>query len=544
MSEQVQQPEIKKVRPVDSLRSAVLLGKEVEGAQYGLSLFLGSLSEQHEAIFETAVIFARLSQMRTDQAQGIEVPLHLINSAEVKYNELKEKHFGEVDQEDLGKMLISYFSFVKHRRDNFLSKDEYKEYLNPDNFVNTVPQVKMGQMPLIAARAAKAEKAATLRDRMRSSVMKVNGTPDSFTILLMNSIIMIRIKTPTNWEVVSLINRIALKLQGASYGTRYRMNSLHLERALISKVLVEWILERTTYWSVDDIASSDELLTVIDKADLNILSTAILGLASPKGVPYRLHCLANNCNYQEDMMIDAKELTVLDHTRYPESYWEMISAIVNTGKRYTIQELKDARVPYIGHDGKEIENKVTVEDGSIVLGLSSPYLSEYFSVYETVAEFLNKEIRELAVQFPNDKEFAEKRKELQSSFRLIDYVQYFESYTRKGDPLNEDEKDEVILRSEDPAQFVQGLIDMFNEDEDLYANAISQVLKSVPKMSYTFTGIMDDECPSCKKRVSENVQEINNGFTPIDPILNFFDQARTIVMRRKDIGQYQEELLS
>ncbi|WNV45855.1 hypothetical protein [Aeromonas phage AerS_266] len=508
---------------------------------FATPLFLGSLKEQHDAIMQTAIIFVQLRQMKMDKEQGKGVPDQILNSLEVKYAELKEKHFQNVDQEELEETLANYFTFIQ-RGERTLRRDDNLDLLDPERFSNQI-QRDNTVMSLIEPVPVKNNRNKTsIRDRMRRSLLKASSSADEFIIVLMNSRILLRVKVPTPWELASLINKISVSLQRTQFGGRIRISSLHLERALIIRTIMDWVLSRCTYWSVSDIVESEELLTVIKREDADIIATSILAIGAPKGISYRLTCLADKCQYSRNILVDAAELAVFDDIRYPEAYMVQMLETINTGKKYTREELLSSTVPYRDVDLSDIDARVVSHDGGIVLEIDSPYLSEYFMCFDRAAELINKEIRELAAQFPNANEFGEKRKELIGSMRMIDYLQYFKSMTNKADPLNPDEKDEIILRSEDPGEFNQGLIDMFNEDEEFYTLALTKVLKLVPRFSYTFIGIPDDECPKCKERHPQ--KEIRNGFTPIDPILNFFDQARMLIAIRREIGALQEEILS
>lgn len=130
-----------------------------------------------------------------------------------------------------------------------------------------------------------------------------------------------------------------------------------------------------------------------------------------------------------------------------------------------------------------------------------------------------------------------------SALRMGDYLQWFRTYETdpvpgSGDPVV------AFHRDEDPAGFDEAMIDIFNADGELYSRALSHLIKVIPRMTYTFIGIRDDICPSCKKRVGENIQELNRGITPLDPIVNFFDHTRMMIGTRASIQITQEDSLS
>jgi hypothetical protein len=73
MSEEIQTQEsakpIKRIKPIEYLREAIIQGKEANQA-YSLPLFLGSLTSQHEAIHTTATVYAQLKQVDDDINSG------------------------------------------------------------------------------------------------------------------------------------------------------------------------------------------------------------------------------------------------------------------------------------------------------------------------------------------------------------------------------------------------------------------------------------------------------------------------------------------
>jgi hypothetical protein len=234
---------------------------------------------------------------------------------------------------------------------------------------------------------------------------------------------------------------------------------------------------------------------------------------------------------------------VYDDIRLPQVYKDQISAILNTGKKFTIEELKASDVPYTDFEGNVIDTVVKHDNGAGEVHIKSPYLADYFTCFDNMAEQINPELRELAVQFPNQKVYATKRAEVMGSIRMAEYLQWFDKTVTLPEP-GEDGEPEVISRQEDPKGFDQGLLDMFNSDDNLLRDALDKVIKSVPKLTYVYIGIPDDHCPKCKTRANDVIKEINGGFTPIDPILNFFDHTRMLIAMRRDLVTLQEEILS
>ena len=130
---------IKRIKPVEYLREAIMQGKEANKA-YSLPLFLGSLTSQHEAILTTATVYAQLKQVNDDINSGnSNIGESIRNSLRVKFEELQEQHFPGVDQDELGVMLINYFQFYQRGLDRVLAREDSQEFIDPTTLVNTIP---------------------------------------------------------------------------------------------------------------------------------------------------------------------------------------------------------------------------------------------------------------------------------------------------------------------------------------------------------------------------------------------------------------------
>lgn len=529
--------EIKSITPLETLRLAVQLGGETIPG-YGLPIFLGGIASQQRVVLEAAQLFYSLEQLRDKDAKGQLGDKTILTSIEVRYDEHVEKYFPGSDKKQLGEMLTNYFTFFNRGLDRVLMREELSDIIDPTRMSNVL-QLDRGPCGLIQpAKAGK--KAVNIRDRMRKNFVSAAGTPDSFTLTLMNSRVVMRVKLPTPMDLLLLINRIAEKLSG--FGERIRLTSLELERALITREVMEFVITHATYWSVSDILDARELFQVIKYKDADVIAAAILAASSPKGVNYRLTCLADKCGYNQDHLLDAANLTQFDEKRYPDVYMEQIKEILNKGTKFSIEELHDSEVPYIDTDGKPIDNVLTLQNGKVSLTLTDPYLSDFFECFDNVAERINPELRKLAVQFSDPRKYREARKNFMGSIRTINYLQWVSKMTFHAE-VGTDDPDEVISRSENPKEFDEGLLDCLSTEESLAAIFLEKVVHVIPRMTYTTVGLLHDECPGCKEKglIHEN---INRGFTPIDPILSFFDHSQILITLRRELGTLQEDALS
>lgn len=526
------------VKPVDYLRSAVMQGKPDIG--YVQPLFLGGLKTQHSAILGAAQLYYALENFNAKLARGERIDQTMYNSMEVRYKEHVAEHFAEVPEEELGILLTNYFSFYQGSLNRVLLRDDLKDFIVNEDSVNVL-ETERGPFSLIQPAKAGSMKGLTMKDRMRKNFSKASDTPDGYSIMLMNSRVFIRIKLPTPMSLLLLINKIAAALNG--FGERIRATDLELERALICREVADYVITHATYWSVSDILDARELYEVIHSKDMNALALAILCASSPKGVGYHVTCLANGCNFNEEILLDPANMVHFHDKHYPEEYMAQVRQILNRGQKFSREELRASTLPMRDIDGTEIDPILKLKNGTVSIELKDPYLADYFDCFEHAAERLNPHLRELAVQYSTKQEFKEARTNFMGSIRTIQYLQWVDKMTFHAEP-GSGEEDEVFLRSTNSKEFDEGLLDCLSDEEDLAGLFLEKVIKVVPRLSYVTTGVLHNECPGCKKRAAEGIAELHGGYTPIDPILSFFGQAQMLITYRRELGIIQEGILS
>lgn len=538
MSEQneTQPSPIKSVKPVDFLRDAVSLGEPMDG--YALPMFVSVMREQHQIVLSAAQLHTAITELTSNKNAGKGSTETILASMTAQYEELRVKHFDGVPDEKLAQLLTNYIHFYSRGLDRVGHRDDQQDLLRTEHFTNTIPynDIRKGICEPLKAGTSKN---LGMKDRMRRSFNNAGDDPTSFSMILMDSRIFLKMSNPTPLDLVLLIQTIADKLQG--YGKRQRVTSLQLERALIVRCIMEFVIGRLTYWSVSDILDTRELLTVIKESDAKAIAATLLASSAPKGVNYYMTCLADKCNFSETRLIDAAHLTVYDDDRYPKEYHEQISKILSTGHKYTVEELMASDVPYIDVDGSVIDQTLSIRNGRVVLKLKSPYLSDYFTCYDNAAARINPTLRQLAVQYPTPQKFKEAKAAFMGSIRSIDYLQWVDEMIVYPDDGTEGDP-EVYKRSENPAEFDEGVLDCLGSDDRLAAIFLEKVIQVVPRMTYTFVGIPWDQCPKCKENAT--MRSSHKGFTPIDPVLAFFDHTQMLITLRQELGHLQEEVLS
>ena len=537
MTDQIPQTEIQegvnKEAAIIALTNA-LVGPAPD-SEPGMPIFLGTLKEEHETIYKTAIAFIG---WRDAVSEGKEREANILKD---RFEEYRDAHFEGVDEVLLGNMLTNYFRFYFNGLDRGLIRNATQDVVRDRKLSNTIPLKSGARLGLISAIKPTVKSEMGVRERMRRTFLKASGAPDTFNVILANSLIFMRVKIPTPLDLVRLINDIVTKLR--MYGERYNQTSIHLERAGISQILTDFILDRVAYHSVKGIDDPAQLKNFILANDINHMAQSLLTISSPKGVTYRMSCLANKCGWSGNSVIDPANMLLYVEEDQPEERRELLHRLVNEGLKLSPEDLADNPPVYKDKDGENINNKVEFPDGTGRLVIEVPYLSEYFMAYDQMASRINPELRELAVKFANPKVYEEKRREYLAQMRGHEYIQWFRSM-EFDPPVDTEGSKEVIYREENPKEFDEGLMDIFNKDEQLYFDALERVITIAPRMTYTFVGICDDECPNCKAKAEEKLNDAIHSFTPIDPILNFFAHTRMMISIRTSQQSLQEEGLS
>lgn len=531
---------IEKEAALGRLREAVLsVGEQDDPA--ALPLFVGAISDFHSIIFRTAIVYTSLQSALADEAAGRSRPeARDSKTLQASFDEIVAEHFPDMELAELIPMLVNYMSFVYKGADRLMVRDENRELLMRAALSNTVAGKEGSRFGTISPVKPSNDKTLSPRDRMRRHMRGGRGEPDTFNIVLKNSLIFLRVEIPAPPDLIRLMNNIITRLQ--NYGERFNVSALHLERAGIAEILVNFILDRVKYHSVKDVADVYELKDYILANDINPLVMCLLSTTAPKGVSFRMYCVANKCQHNEVQVVDPTAMVLDVDEDIPEETTQLLYDITNKGRKLSREELWKHRPVYKDPEGKEIDMSIPIPGVGRMM-IQIPYLTDYFETYAAMRDRINPDLRELAVEFPNVQKFKEKRAEYMSGIRGSDYIQWIGSVEYDPEPGTEGEI-EIITRAEDPRSFEQGLLDNFGDDEQLYLDALQKLIVTIPRMTYTFVGISNDSCPACKQTADNVDHELLKGFTPIDPIMNFFDRTRMMIGMRETAASTIEENLS
>lgn len=540
-----------------TLGTAVKKVMEFNPAVTAITLFLGNDPDVHDAYYKTSVAYLKLAEAKE---KGSEREIKAWGN---KFKELKEEFFPDLDERDLASLLSLYFQFIRRYSDRAVKgqKDitELEDLVNRIHYTDGkgIEQSISFVQPINPNIRANLSK----RDRIRRKFKaKGNNSPDSFTIILHNSYIVLRINKPERINLFRLIEKIETQLR--HYGAKWAVPSYHLERAGIARIIVDFILDHVTYHSVKDLEDVQELKRCILANDIDTLALSILQSSAPQGVQYNMVCLANSCNAINTVLIDPYELDLLNDLDMTNEQKDIFSKLL-IGEKLSEEELLKYQNKY-RFNGKEVDNKIllyvkeSIEDfiNPEALESKTPYgeirlkvpnLATYFTCFDYSAEIIDAEIKKLILEYPDPKLFREKRSKFLSTLRMVDYIHWIDQYVEYGASELAEGEDSIEDRSDNHREFDEGMIDAFNDDEDLYGRTMEAILTKTPYMTHTFIGLLNNTCPTCKgtpKDNNGNILSINHGFTPIDVVTNFFDHTQILLNNQSLIQSMTEEVAS
>lgn len=510
-----------------------------------IPLFIGGNEGIHTAINETGIAYALYGKAK-DKKKKEEMQMYLN-----KFNELKAEHFPDLSDDEVGAYCMVYLQFVRrYLSRSFAAQDEL---VANDLLVNRFNGPK-GPVPFINPITPKVRATATKRDRMRRrhNSGATQNIADSFTMVLNNSIIVMKVKRPARVELINLINDIEMKLR--YFGERWVINSINLERAGISRLIVDFVLDRVTEHSVEGILSPAELKEIILSNDIDVLAALLLENASPRGVYYNLNCLNNKCNHSELILIDPHDFIHVNDADMSEEQKDMISQMLNHGRKFKMEEIRKLQNKY-KFKGVDVDTAVKLStainaEPTAQFTLGVPSVGEYFATFDLMSERYDPTIKKYAMDYPETEKFRKKRSEFLGAIRMGEFVHWVKNYITFGDPQTET-PDEIDDRGGDARGFEEGALDIFADDDEAYWKVFGAIHEKVPYMTNTFVGILNSECPKCGNRhvaeeEGEKLHEIvsASGFTPIDMVTNFFDLTRMLINELGEQQRVQEEITS
>lgn len=517
-----------------------------------LPLFVNCSQQTHQDITSIGIAYLSMnSAIRDNNKAEYEIFKN-------KYDELKETFYPELSDEELGIYLTIYMQFSRRYYDRKFNRDSVPFAPNLNNKFKS--HVDEAWHSFCDPLKSSIKSNMSLKDRVRRIYMVgQNQDPDSFLVWLPNSYILTRIKRPTRMELLTLINNIELKLR--DYGERYAVNSLNLERAGIAREIVDFFISLITFHSVSGLLANAELKNYILANDVEVMAISLLQASSPNGVYFNTNCLASNCKHSSLDLIDPFELYKLNTEDMEEDQLDFMYKTINGSLKSNIEEIQKYQNRY-RYKGAVINPKYVFRnemtelptDEAKPIGefrIKVPTLESYFTSFDLMSEIFNPTIKKYALEYPNAKEYSKKRSEFIGTIRIGEYVHWVDSIVQYRDPSVEGSEDVIESKDENQREFEQSIIDIFGQYDRAYWGIFQVILENTPYMTHSFIGITGNVCPSCKQKAGDKDKEgegqthpivKDSGFTPIDPVMNFFDHTRMLIERLGAEKRLQEEI--
>lgn len=531
-------------------------GTEQHTPDFTLPVVLNLHDTDSDAAYETG--FALLAWLEARNQQKSNAPtLHKAWLA------LRNKHYPDVPEETLQDDLLRFMQFTQR----YLNRvtNSAKDLVDRGNhFINRVPG-KNGFDPLIRPLPLSEKADTTQRDRIRRRHRRRSQKhSDLIGLTLYNSFVYLRYRRPTKLELVNLIYDIENTLR--FYGQRLTVNSINLERAGISRIIVKFFLDKVEYHTVEGL-DAPQLTEVLLANDVDAICMSLLEAGSPDGVYYEMGCLAKVCQGKAGtpQRYHPYDLYLVNTQDMTDAQLAFLTDARNKGTVSSVETIRSYQNQY-RFNGELVDTvqKLYVQDGGyktkeaygeVKLGVST--MADYFSAFDLLANVYNKKIESYAATLTDKDLFNKKLSELFGAVKMGELVHWIQSYTTY--PENEEEDENMVeTRGDLPDEFNQGMLDIFSGDDVAYWDVFRKIVETTPFLSHTFVGFLNSQCTQCgyspdnlpKTDTPEDEKPFINplaaktGFTPIDPVMNFFDHTRMLINHLGEMQIAQEVITS
>lgn len=507
-----------------NLNTARELSDEEASGSVGLAFFVNSTLEERQNALDTAKLLLAYQQSLKEYGEDHKTTKDILRAYQASHAE----HYPNKTDDELKHFLTTLFNFESRLRDKMFRTDEAIPVIeNMENCSSAIPVGTDKSFSYVTGLKPAINDRLSISELMSASFGAAANVKNKIRLVLPNSFIKLDIIKGRNEDKITLINEIVSSLVG--FGEKYFYSSVMLEKAGIGKIILDYVLNNTIKHSVKGITDPMQLKPYIRSNDIPFLAASLLKNFNPDGTHFVLRCLANQCNATTNMLIDVNEMIRINDKDMSPEQRQALYDLVNKDIKHTPEELAALQTDY-SFQGVPVNNVVTLEtpdavpyNVEIVIRPTNAY--EYFACYDRIQSKINPKMRELAAMFGTTRDFNAARRQYMGTQAIIEMIQWVNEYRTVPKP-GSDYVGITIKREEDGEEFDKGIQEIFNNNEQFAAEVITQIVNKAPYLTYFFFGVFDDTCPSCKKTASNidtsETQESHRGFTPIDPIMNFF----------------------
>lgn len=510
------------------LAQAIREATEEDRSRGYLSIFLGNTKKDIEHANDLLGLWMAWRTSDSFLKEG-EISQSQAETRKQEYFEFLEQHYPNKTHEEMNEYCSKLFSFIQDLQDGIKVRSKV---IRGDGLTNAHLRGYDGETPVILAdihakKPGRNTAKFTLAEAMRRTALSASKDDYHFEVLLRNSFTNLTFRRPNALEIGSLIQDISREVKG--YVRTLNNNSITLAYVAGVRVVWNFLANRIVDSSLKDSNDFKELASTIRLTDAGPLMMALVRSLYTHGVNLELHCLQQNCGWSGMDVVDADKLVIdrkyLDTPEESAVYGNIANGVMRYSREDVEKLIKNTS---FGLD--KDTTRIYSSNSRFYFELAAPTLQQAFDTFDYFVSRINPKIQELRANTVSEKEFDEGLAVLMASVTSSEYVHWISSYVALP-PEGVDEEPYVVKRSEHPAdEFNQGLMDILDDDPKIGQQLVNYVMNKTPFMSKTFIGVAHYNCPKCRTNTAE-VDQINMGYTPIDPFMAFFTLAQLMIIQ-------------
>lgn len=472
-----------------------------------LTYFLGNTKAVIEEANEIISNWVEYSSAELDYQDG-EIQASGFNAIKNKWDEYSAKKFPGMDQSEILDYCRKLYSFNNELLDTVKVRSKVvheKGITNVSDRGGVITGDVVGKKP-------RRNNAPDLVERMRVQSISAREEEYQFDVLLRNSFVFFTIRRPSRLKLGELIQEVHRTVKGYVRST----NNPTINLSYLAAVRAVWnyITSLIVTCNVKDITDFKQLEDLILINDVDALVVGLSKASMNKGHNVQLHCLEKGCGWVGVGLADPAKLLQKRDNLITKEEAAIYANIMNGRVKLTTQQIRELQ-----RNSQYIENnRVYNESRSYYLEIEPPTLRVGFEALDQVADSINPRIQRLRAESTQE-QFEVNLQDLLINISPMEYIHWV---ARTATPGETAEDDDIIERhGNNQTDFNQGLMSVLEDDSYLANKLANKVRVQSPFMSRTYCAVGYFECPECKKNSKEQ-DDIGLGYTPINPLMNFF----------------------
>lgn len=472
-----------------------------------LTYFLGNTKAVIEEANEIISNWVEYSSAELDYQDG-EIQASGFNAIKNKWDEYSAKKFPGMDQSEILDYCRKLYSFNNELLDTVKVRSKVvheKGITNVSDRGGVITGDVVGKKP-------RRNNAPDLVERMRVQSISAREEEYQFDVLLRNSFVFFTIRRPSRLKLGELIQEVHRTVKGYVRST----NNPTINLSYLAAVRAVWnyVTSLIVTCNVKDITDFKQLEDLILINDVDALVVGLSKASMNKGHNVQLHCLEKDCGWVGVGLADPAKLLQKRDNLITKEEAAIYANIMNGRVKLTTQQIRELQ-----RNSQYIENnRVYNESRSYYLEIEPPTLRVGFEALDQVADSINPRIQRLRAESTQE-QFEVNLQDLLINISPMEYIHWV---ARTATPGETAEDDDIIERhGNNQTDFNQGLMSVLEDDSYLANKLANKVRLQSPFMSRTYCAVGYFECPECKKNSKEQ-DDIGLGYTPINPLMNFF----------------------